>query len=212
MSDERLKDLYAGATRRNDAGCSIGPEAMMAVIEKRGTAAERQATLAAISSNPRCREEFDLLRALVDAAGDAPARARTRRFSISHSATRTWLAAAATVVLVLSGGLLWRRASGPSDVVERGGESSVTTIAPHEGDQVKGDVRLVWHAVPATVRYEVSVVDSLGGSMATMVTTDTALTVAPGRLEAGEHRWWVRAVDRSGAVTRSTTARFRLSR
>jgi hypothetical protein len=201
MSDERLKTLYREAqARRASRGepCGVPLETMIEVLEQQGSEESRHRALAEILANPACREEFELLRAVIT-AGRHPQSSRRRT---------AWRWAAAMVAVV---GLGWaaRTALAPAtrDAL-RGGAAGFALVSP-EG-AVDHPTVLAWRAVPGAFRYEVSLVDSVGALRYATTTADTQLTLpdsvalAPGAI----YRWWVRASLPDGAVRRSNTAAF----
>jgi hypothetical protein len=70
MNEERMRELYARSTARraaSDPPCEVSLERMIDVLERRGSEEERREVLAEILRSPACREEFELLRAVVRA-------------------------------------------------------------------------------------------------------------------------------------------------
>jgi hypothetical protein len=144
-----------------------------------------------------CRGEFELLRALREAA---PAR---RRFALPPR----WLAAAAVVALVATSTLLWRL-DGTGDPVMRASADDVPLVEPTGVVSAAEARTLVWHAVPEATRYavELFVGDSVRYAAEvrdTVLALPDSVTLAP-----GEHGWWVRARYADGAERISRFERF----
>ena len=122
------------------------------------------------------------------------------------------LALAASLILAVGVGVVWRSGVPANGDVTRG-ESAVTLIAPPtEVRRGGGVIGFVWRPVTGAVRYELEVVDSAGAVAFSATTADTTATLADTRrLTPGTaYRWWVRAVDAAGAQRASDMRRLRV--
>ncbi len=204
MNDERLKALYARALAERAARgteCQVPLEAMLAVLERRGSEAERQETLRQVLAHPACREEFELLRAVVRAAEASSSRWRVPAWG--------W---AAGIALLLGTVWFWR-GRGPDVDVLRGDSVQVTPLAPL-GGEAPASPRLVWRPVTGAFSYEVVVVDTAGLPRFTGSTTDTTVSLpdSVGLDPGAVYRWWVRARRSDGTELRSPTISFTVRR
>ena len=207
MSDERLRELYAGALAGGPpAGrAHASPEAIAALARREGSEDERLATLDHVMACPECRRDFDLLRAVERAGTESGAAAR-------GWAGRGWrgpLALAATVMLVVGVGLLVRS---PAGDVTRGDDTAVLLLQPGPEARIREPVTFAWHPVPGARSYELEVLDAAGSVAASATTPDT--TAAPDAmraLPAGSYRWWVRASTRDARTVRSTLRALQLT-
>lgn len=133
-----------------------------------------------------------------------PAPAPRRRYAT--------LALAASLLLAVGVGVVWRSGVPASGDVTRG-ESAVTLLAPPtEVRSGAGAIGFVWRPVTGAVRYELEVVDSAGAVAFSAATADTTATLADTRrLTPGTaYRWWVRALDAAGAQRTSDMRRLRV--
>lgn len=215
MTDERLQRLYLhGLAARAGAGapCAVPPEALLALARGELPEDERLPLLDAVMTSARCREELDLLRAVVaaerEALGDAPAAPTgplrvVRGDAPSPAAARPWWRRTAVPVALAATALL---AVGLSRMVGRGGEEvmrgraeGVMLVAP-AGAIASGPVTLAWRPVPDAVRYAVELLDAQGSPLVDTTLADTTLVVPAALLRAGrEYRWIVTARDAAGS-------------
>jgi hypothetical protein len=205
MNDEQLRTLYAGAMARMplpEGAAPVPLEAMVDVLERRGSETERSETLRAILRDPRAREEFELLRAVVRAG--APSRPSWR-------SAVGWRIAAG-VALLAGTTWLFSLTSEPSEPL-RGNDSLVTTVQPGDGAALTAPPLFVWRRVPGAVDYRLEVVDSSGTVVFEERVTDTSATgPMTGELRAGQqYRWSVTALTGDGRSLRSPTHAFRLA-
>jgi hypothetical protein len=192
MTDSELREIYTRAlTSRsaNRAACPA-PEAIEALLERRGSEEERLATLDHVMSCAACKQEFELLRA-IHAAEASTVRPRRRNI--------TWLAAAA--VIIVAGSLTLSRFERSS--LTRGG--AIASEIPLVGTVSHA---LVWHAVPGAIRYDVEIVDQLGATVFSARTSDTTAAL-PATLPTTSLNWWVRATLRDGSERRSAIVPLR---
>lgn len=213
MNDERLQDLYHRAMARRAAQTSareISPEAMVDVLTGQLPEAERQRVLLAIMSDRRCRQEFELLRAVVEGASPAePARLRP---------VRNWarLGLAAGVALIIGAALLWRAKHPEQEPIREGSQpGEVQLMAPESGTTLVSDLRFVWRSVPGALRYEYSLVTKGGRLVFSATLVDTALAL-PSRdslplRSDDELRWWVEATLGDGHQSRSVLRHLKVT-
>jgi hypothetical protein len=204
MNDERLRALYAGAMQRLPAPDAVEPvalEAMVDVLERNGSEAERSSTLRAILRDPRAREEFELLRA-VHRAGAEP---RSR-----WSAAVLWKIAAAVVIMT---GTAWLFTVKQVDEERlRGGVATITTVEPADGVELAAPPLFVWHQVPGAVDYRIEVVDSSGAVVFEETVNDTVSTgpVSRGLVPGNRYRWSVTVLTKGAQSIRSAIRSFTL--
>lgn len=204
MNDERLRALYAGAMARlplPDDAAPVSLDAMVDVLERRGSEADRSQTLRAILRDPRAREEFELLRAVVR-AGEPPRQ--------SWRAAMSWRIAAGVALLAGTAGL-FSLMHAPEEPL-RGGESTVLMLQPADGAELTAPPLFAWRPVPGAVDYRIEVVDSTGAVVFEEQVRDTASTgPASGGLATGHrYRWSVTVLTRDARNLRSATYDFRL--
>jgi hypothetical protein len=187
------------------------PEALLALVERRGSESDRLATLDHAGSCEACRRDLELLRA-VHRAGDTPVRRPALRWVSWVPASRGRLAAAAVIVVAI--GAVATMTVRRHDAVMRGGPPVVRLVSPADSVPAGGPVRLTWRSAPGTERYEVELLSATGDSMFSASTPDTVLTVpaAVVLVPGGEYLWSVRAVRRDGTHAASAPLRFRLRR
>lgn len=209
MNDDDLKRAYAAslaAGRPASRQACPSPEALLALVERRGSELERLATLDHAMACEACRRDLELLRA-IESAG-APSGAG--RFGFSAP-----VRAAAAVVLMIVGGaaaaLLLRRE--PSDTPMRGG-ASIGLVAPTGEVRLEDARTFTWRQVPGARGYDVEVLTAAGDSVFSGRATDTDTTLrlpdaapfAPGR----EYVWSVRASMPDGTHAAAVPRRFRV--
>jgi hypothetical protein len=182
------------------ASDAVSPEALLALVEGRGSEAERLRTLDHVMQSEDARRELELLRSAVVAA-------RPRRRSVSPA----WLAAASLVVIVVGSAVVWR-AVRPENTF-RGDAESVMLAAPNDAPTVSGPLVFAWRRVPGAVSYEIELVEASGSLVQMATVTDTSWTPPPSvHLTNGvEYRWWVRATLRDGRILEAAPRRLVLS-
>jgi hypothetical protein len=206
VNDDRLRQAYARhlATRATAGrdGC-VAPEALLALVERTGTEADRLATLDHAMACDACRRDLELLRSVVRADG-----------SLARRGLAWWgapqLAAAAVLLIVAGtvGGMLLRG----SDGARFRGPPDVVLVSPIGDVAATEPVTLTWRAVPGTIRYDLDLLTAGGDSVFVAQTTDTAIALRlGGRLvPGGEYVWSVRALRMDGSQAAAEPRRFRL--
>jgi len=202
MSDSELQAAYGEILRHRVTGrdkCP-SPEAIRALIERRGSEVERLATLDHVMNCVECKSEFDLMQTV--AAGNPTP---VRRFLVP-------LSAAASVALLFSAAVLFmatRGRSGPVDVV-RGGVATVELLSPR-GDAAGRPLIFTWHSAKGPARYSLEVFNAAGDAIWTTEVNDTAVVMPDDtRLVVGEtYHWWVLVRTSDGGEARSQTVRFK---
>ena len=179
----------------------VSPEAMLALLQREGSEAERMATMEHVMSCPACHREYQWLAAVDQAAvkagaGDAP--------------RRTWwrgapLVLAASLIAVVGAGLLVR-APWRADEPVRGETGDVTLAAPAAGATVAEAPTFVWHPLPEASAYVLEIQRADGSVARSDTTADTTLALPGAALPPAEYRWWVREVT-DGSEPRSSAFR-----
>jgi len=200
MNDDELQRLYQEGMRRPEETPAAAPDPALLLRVARGEApeAERLRVLDAVMQSDALRREYDTFRAL--------ALAPQRRGVI-------WprLLAAAAVLVVAGGAVLWTRSAARDDTW-RGEGGQVSPVSPHPDAAVSPPVTLVWHAVAGAHAYDVELLAEDGHLVARFETPDTMQIVpdSAGLLPGGAYRWAVTARLNDGASARSDLVRFSL--
>lgn len=200
MSDERLRELYAGAVRGRSSQDARhpAPEALVALVRREGREDARLTTLDHVMGCAECRREFDLLRTVEQAGAESAAAGRT-------GVGRSWrIPAALAATLLLAVGLGRSLLSPATDTTRGDDESAIALVQPSDRAMTGGQVIFAWRPAPGATRYELEVLDAGGSVAASAATSDTTAAPAamPG-LPAGEYRWWVRATTSDARTLRS---------
>ena len=200
MNDEELRTAYAGqldARRGSDRGGCPGPETLHRAIIHRGPERERLATVNHVMSCAACLHEFETLRSLEYA------------FPADRVVPRA-LAVAATVVVILGAGILWRSSRSEPDRVMRGGDV-IQLVSPVSASRPSLPVTLIWRALPGAGAYRVEIVADDGRLVRTRVTPDTSLLVDAGLEIDQAYIWRIAAATGSRDSAHSAPLRFRVS-
>ena len=212
MTDDELRHAYA--THLADralpgrARCA-SPEALLALVERRGSEVDRLATLDHATSCETCRRDLELLRA-VHRAGETSASRLALRWGSWVPGPRVRLAAAA--VLVIAIGSVATMTLRRPDAVMRGGPPALRLVSPADSVLTGEPVTLTWRSAPGADRYDVELLSLTGDSIFSASTPDTVLAVPADVvvLVGGEYLWSVRAMLRDGTHATSAPLRFRL--
>jgi hypothetical protein len=172
-SDERLRAAYSAVleTRapRTRESCA-SPEALLDVVDRRGSEETRLATLDHVMSCATCRRELDLVRAAA-----AASEGTLSRRHISRGFPTRWMAIAATVVIVAGIGLVYRLQDREAPFVPRGGEA----MSLHGATRTStGDARLAWRPALGATGYDVTILDESGRELVNRRIADTTVVVA----------------------------------
>jgi hypothetical protein len=214
MTDQRLRDLYSLAieSRRRSDQCPP-PEALLALVQREGTEAERLETLDHVMACAGCRSELDLLHA-IEKAGRTPGEQKeTTRARLKHPALPRYIALALAASLVLAIGLgparwLWQ---GETAQLTRGPAPALTLLAPFPGALAEIPVTFMWRPLPQARDYTVEVMTLAGSLSFTGTTSDTALVASSvDALVPGQYQWWVRARTANDVELRSQMRYFRI--
>ena len=211
-SDEQLRAAYTRAVEAHGAperARCVPAEALLALVRGEGRENDRLATLDHTMACAACRAEFELLRSIERAGGQAGERV-VRRIRWPRYAA---IALAASTVFAISLGparRLWDRDREPM----RGNdlENGVVIVAPAAGAVLRPEMaRFIWRTVPGARRYTVEVLTPDGTLAAGAETTDTTLVIgSPRPLSAGEYRWVIVARLDDGTERRSDARDLRI--
>jgi hypothetical protein len=201
MNDQFLRALYALTLARPARALDrarVSVERVLALVERRGSEAERLRTLDLVMRDRDHMIELDVLRS---AAGVRQGTSWHFRF-------------AAAAAIIIAAGALGRVAQerATADDVARGGRAPlVRLIAP--GERVGNDaITFSWVAVGGARDYEIEVLDADGLSAfvstvrGTSVRLPTDVRLRPGQ----EYRWWVVARRADGSRIGAVPRRLRL--
>jgi hypothetical protein len=202
MNDSDLQAAYGEVLRHRSTGrgkCP-SPEAIRALIERRGSEIERLATLDHVMNCLGCKAEFDLMQTL--ASSNPPP---VRRWPVP-------LTAAASVALLFSAAVLFMATRGRSGRVDalRGGVTAVELLTPR-GDAAGRPLTFVWHSAKAPARYSLEVFNAAGDAIWATEVNDTAVVMPEDTpLVVGEtYHWWVLVRTSDGLEARSQPVRFK---
>ncbi len=206
-TDDELRAWYQEAVRMRapapggaERRVCPEPSALLAVVERSGDEAARLATLDHSASCAACLRELELLRA-IHVAESQTARAHV----FARPALRGWTALAATVVVMVGGGLVVARVMRDrgNAMVVRGGSSDVgVRLIPPVVSGAGTPAALAWHPVPGAVRYAVEVLEDGGAVAFRTESSDTTVTL-PALPHGQTYQWWVRATLADGSERRS---------
>lgn len=208
--DAALRDAYrellAARAPRDRSACP-SPEALLAVVERRGDEATRLATLDHVMGCAACRRDLDLLRTAAASAeeteaGEAPVLRVVRGGGARHFPMRS-LAVAAGLVMAVGIGVLTMR-PGTRQPLLRGDEHTVVLLAPES--RPDGSALLRWRTVPGAAAYRVEVFAPDGRTVAADTVNDSTF-VLPAAEASPELRWMVTALHGDGHEVRSRAER-----
>jgi hypothetical protein len=209
MNDDELRRSYAALRReraQRPAGERPSAETMRQALDGELSEAERETVLdQALASGASA--ELAMLQAAQVAAGMASSEASR---STAPTTTRRWwpVAAAAALVLAVGVPIATRAPNEPEPIRFRAGATSAAPrlIAPASGAALVAGQRFVWSAVPGATRYTLELLDAKGGTVAEVVTKDTAVAIAASITDADRARtsgWWVTVTVGDGRRERS---------
>ena len=187
VSDGELRRAYDALLldrERNGSPQRVSLERILALAERRGSDADRLATLDAVMSDRESVREFELLRSLAVAQRSSAAE--------SWRSPRAWLAIAAIllVVAIPAGRLVMPK---PSVEPTRSAVQSAILLTPPENASTAESRTFTWHAVAGARAYRMELLTAAGSPVFTTRSSDTTVTlprdvtIAPNV----EHRWWV---------------------
>ncbi len=205
LTDSELRASYAALLRTRPptpAGSAVPLDRILALVERRGTEAERVATLDAVMADSASRRDFELLRSI---AANMPVGAARRRVS------RTIVPLAAAAAVIVAAVFIARR-----EITSRGPEplraavqNAVLTDPPIEATPAQSRT-FRWRAVAGARRYALEILTATGTPVFTTHAPEPAVTLpADVVLTAGvEYRWWVATEFSDGTQRRSAFRRL----
>lgn len=206
MPDSELRRAYDALLRTQGHDSTtprVSPERMLALVERRGSEAERLATLDAVMADRESAREFELLRAL--ASGRRSKGRRTLR------SPHAWLAIAAVLLIVAipAGRLVLRP---PPGEPTRSGLQGAVLVSPSENPSASESRTFTWRSVPGAQAYRMELLTAAGTPVFTTRSADTSITL-PRDVKIAvnvEHRWWVSAEMADGTQRTSGFRRLLL--
>jgi hypothetical protein len=170
-NDDQLRLAYGASldTRRATPGAHPEPEALVAVAERSGSESVRLEVLDHVMSCATCRQELDLVRASLTAAGVPRQRTWFRSPSIG-------LMAIAAMLLVVAGVKLLTTRGTDVDAGPRlrGGSASATYPVQWRSS---GGATLAWRPVADAASYRLEVIDEAGAAVVDSTVRDTAVVL-----------------------------------
>ena len=156
-----------------------------------------------VLADPVMRDEYHLLRAVVEGQQSAGIARPNRRRSMGG-----WMAAAASLFIVGSISLVIRRSNTdlPAEEPFRGTDAAVTLVSPAAEAPLSPNTRFEWRTVARAERYELLILDAAGEPALRQETTDTTASI-PARLPS-QGRWIVTAQLSDGTTERSVARPF----
>ena len=205
MKEEDLVRLYQRGTAARSAnreGC-LTPEALLAVVEQRGSERDRTESVNHAMACPECAEELELLRS-------------TRVVQDRARLPRNALALAASIVIVAGLGYYSLGRTRPSAAVDGGltrGTPDVELVDPAAapGERLPA---VHWHPVEGATAYVVELRRDDGTLVTRSRTSDTTFAIADSVravVPGGEVYWGVIARLGDGSELRSASRRIRIS-
>ena len=204
MKQSELEARYRQLMERRAADRTRcpAPEALLALAERRGPKAERVGRLNHVMACSACREELDLLRAIV-AARPRP------RVGLAP------MAVAAGLALIIGAGAIWQAARDrqASPDVMRGAVESLTAVAPAADWPAERPIIFTWRSAEGAIAYRLELVDGVGDSVWEGTVGDTVLALPAGiALQPGQtYSWWVEARLADGTSRTSTVISFTIA-
>ena len=167
-NDAALRGAYRRLEERagRTGSAELPPETLAALAQGEIPEPERSRLLDAVLADPVLLQEYELLRAL---AADQP----------RQSVTPRWFLLAASILVLVGAGLLWRTLAPPPSDLVRGTSADVVLVSPEAEAVVSAGSRLVWRPVPGALGYRTELVGADGRVRFETETTDTALVLPP---------------------------------
>ena len=176
---EAYRELMAAREPRDPSACPA-PEALLAVVERKGDDATRLATLDHVMGCAACRRDFDLLRTAAVSAEESAASGKPSRHVTRGSGSpvrrfplRSIAVAAGLVVAVGVGMLTWH--PGTRQPLLRGDANTIVLLAPEQ--RPDGSALLRWHTVPGAVAYRVEVFAPTGRTVVADTVNDSTFVL-----------------------------------
>jgi hypothetical protein len=212
VTDEALREAYQralDARRVPGRDRCVTPEAMLSLLRQEGAEETRLEALDHVMGCGECRSEFELLRAMEEAAARTTERAAPM-FGPSLRRFAAPLALAASLILVVT--VAHRVRSPEGSDVERGMTDGITLLAPSAEIDETTPPTFAWKPVPGAQRYELEVLDEKGALVWGAKTSETSVTLSDPRLlpPGKTYRWWVRTTTESGTQRASPVRSLRI--
>ena len=201
MSDDRLRKAYQARTAAASSAARPTPEELARLVAGEGSETERLALLDRVLADPVSAREFELLRAIHQAASSTRAQPRWRRAAP--------LALAASVLVAVVGVVTLRNR--PADVTRAPhADGAPVQLSPAADERVAGAISFLWNAVPGARGYRLELLTDAGSVATTLATSDTSASYTPtGAAGApGAYRWVVVALFPEGREVPSRARRL----
>ncbi|HUQ82896.1 MAG TPA: hypothetical protein VM076_17220 [Gemmatimonadaceae bacterium] len=203
-NDERLRHAYGAALEQRAVTGREShpePEALLALVERKGSEAVRLEILDHVMACDACRRELDLVRASVVAVGMPRQRTWFRSPSIGLMALAAMLLVVAGVRLVTS------KTDVEADPVLRGGGSALSTYPTRWIPSVGAG--LAWRPAAGAENYRLEVVDVTGAAVVDSTMRDTTFLLADSLVRnRRELTWSVTATLGDGSSVTSLPVRL----
>jgi hypothetical protein len=200
-NDAALREAYRRLEERTRAvaGAEIPPETLAALAHGEIPEPEQSRLLDAVLSDPALLQEYELLRALAE---DRPRRPTMPR----------WFLLAASLLVLVGAGLLWRAVVPTRPDLVRGSATDVVLVLPEAEALVSAGSRLVWRPVPGSLGYRAELVHADGRVAFETETSDTVLVLPSSISPAAEESvsWVVSARMPGGNYLRSSPRKLGL--
>jgi hypothetical protein len=200
-NDAALREAYRQLEERARAaeGADLEPELLAALAQGEISEPERSRLLDVVLADAVLLQEYELLRTL---AADRP----------RQPATPRWFLLAASLLVLVGAGLLWRALAPARLDVVRGTTTDVVLVTPDADAVVSVGTRLVWRTVAGAVGYRTELVGADGQVAYETETTDTALVLPASLTPAREIAvsWVVSARMPGGNYLRSAPRKLGL--
>ena len=202
MTDDRLRKAYQARAAPASSAARPTPEELARLVAGEGSEDERLALLNRVLADPVSAREFELLRAIHQAASSTRAQPRWRRTTVP-------LALAASVLVAVVGVVTLRNR--PADVTRAPrADGAPVQLSPAADERVAGAISFLWNAVPGARGYRLELLTDAGSVATTLATSDTSASYTPtGAAGApGAYRWVVVALFPEGREVPSRARRL----